>query len=425
MSIHRTKKVTRMTPLNSEEVELSQPRICEFLSDNASKDKTRLSAPSSPDFEKTSNLSPQVEKVPLLKESVLTEAEGTGKVAWSVVKPNTTSTPPVELQNPSNVACRSEVKRGKNYEKNRKRKEKKRVMRGLAGMTLADHDPEFLDHSSGQTKRARESSDSLSSSTNLPQKHGRHDVAYGKQGGKAKEMIAGTSTPASYAGTVKTSNQKLTITRTESEGDGGMDNMDLREVQGAITKLIFRTDPGFLVRIERTFIFEGKVLMICKDEKTLEWAKRVVEAIVPSLVVHQSYDAKDPKKDLPLAKTFGIWLPEDEGLSISDTLTLVSRCKTKISGTDLETKHSAKWNGGVLHVLSIWEPLLTTLKELNYNPYASYRRVQFQNKKSAEQFQNLETSLRSPKSDETCEAIIDTAEPGTSADTEKPTTSSS
>ena len=45
---------------------------------------------------------------------------------WSVVKPNTTSTPPVELQNPSNssdVACRSEVKRGKNYEKKRKRKE--------------------------------------------------------------------------------------------------------------------------------------------------------------------------------------------------------------------------------------------------------------------------------------------------------------
>ena len=55
--------------------------------------------------------------------------------------------------------------------------------------------------------------------------------------------------------------------------------------------------------------------MICKDEKTLEWAKHVVEAIVPSLVAHQGYDAKGPK-DLPPAKTFAIWLPEDEGLSI-------------------------------------------------------------------------------------------------------------
>ena len=75
-------------------------------------------------------------------------------------------------------------------------------------MALADHDPESSDHSSSQTKRARESFDSLSSSTNLPQKHGRHDVAYGKQGGKAKEMMAGTSTPASYAAAVKASNQK-------------------------------------------------------------------------------------------------------------------------------------------------------------------------------------------------------------------------
>ena len=203
-----------------------------------------------------------------------------------------------------------------------------------------------------------------------------------------------------------------------------MDNLELREVQSAITKMILRTDPGFLVRIERTFIFEGKVLMICKDKKTLEWAEQVVEAIVPSLVIHQGYDAKGPK-DLPPAKTFGIWLPEDEGLSISDTLALVSCCNAKITRMDLETKHSAKGNGGVLHVVSVWEPLLTTLKELNYNPYAGYRRVQFQKKKSAKQFKNLETSSRSPKGDKTCEAIMDTAEPATSADTEKPTTSSS
>ena len=190
-------------------------------------------------------------------------------------------------------------------------------------------------------------------------------------------MMAGTSTPASYAAAVKTSNQKLTITRKESEGDGGMDNMDQGEAQSAITKMILRTDPGFLVRIERTFIFEGKVLIICKDEKTLEWAKQVVKAIVPSLVVHQGYDAKGPK-DLPPAKTFGIWLPEDEGLSTSDTLTLVSRCNAKTSRRDLETKHSAKGNGGVLHVVFVREPSLTMLKELNYNPYAGYRRVQFQ-----------------------------------------------
>ena len=54
---------------------------------------------------------------------------------------------------------------------------------------------------------------------------GRHQVAHGKQGGNAKQMTAGTSTPISNDGAVKASNQKLTITRKESEGDGGMVNM--------------------------------------------------------------------------------------------------------------------------------------------------------------------------------------------------------
>ena len=180
------------------------------------------------------------------------------------------------------------------------------------------------------------------------------------QAGNAKKMTSGTSTPTNFAGVVKTSNQKLTITRKECEGDGSMDSMDLREVQSAITKMILRADAGFFVRIEHTFIFEDKVLMICKDEKTLEWAKHVVEVIAPSLLGHQGFDAKG-SKDLPSAKTFGIWLPEDEGLSITDTLKLVSRYYAKISRKDFETKHSATRDGGVLHVVPVRERLLTSL----------------------------------------------------------------
>ena len=181
-------------------------------------------------------------------------------------------------------------------------------MKGLAGVSLADLDQESSDHSSNQTKKARESSDSLSSTTNLPQKRIQHEVAHDTLGGKAKKMMAGTSTPTSYAEAVKASNQKLTITRKKSEGDGGMNSTYLREIQGAITKKILHADPDFFIRVKRTFIFEDKVLMICKDEKTLEWAKHVVEAIVPSLVGHQGYDANG-SKDLPPAKTFEIWLP--------------------------------------------------------------------------------------------------------------------
>ena len=87
-NIIRSRKVTRIIPVNSEEVARSQPRISEFLNDNANKDKIRPSALSSPDAEKTSNLSPQIEKNPMRKESV-SEAEDTAKMVWSVVKPNT------------------------------------------------------------------------------------------------------------------------------------------------------------------------------------------------------------------------------------------------------------------------------------------------------------------------------------------------
>ena len=73
----------------------------------------------------------------------------------------------MEPQNPSNfsdIACTSKVKRGKNYEKKRKRKEASDE--GFGWYVTADLDQESSDHSSGQTKRARESSDSLSSTTN-------------------------------------------------------------------------------------------------------------------------------------------------------------------------------------------------------------------------------------------------------------------
>ena len=55
-------------------------------------------------------------------------------------------------------------------------------------MALADHDQEHSDHSSGQTQRVRKSSDSLSFTTNLPQKRGQHEVVDREQGCKDRKM---------------------------------------------------------------------------------------------------------------------------------------------------------------------------------------------------------------------------------------------
>ena len=158
-----------MTPLNSEEVALSQPRISEFLSDNANKDSIQPTAPSSPDVEKTSNLRPSSWERSF--------AEGVPLRSWGDSKSGIVS---CETEYQFNFPCgASESKQflglllarlSWSMEKTTKKKEreKKQVMKGLAGMSLADLDQESSDHSSGQAKRARESSDSLSSTTKPP-----------------------------------------------------------------------------------------------------------------------------------------------------------------------------------------------------------------------------------------------------------------
>ena len=172
-----------------------------------------------------------LKKVPLLKESV-SEAEGTAKVTWSIVKPNTASTFSAEPQNPSNssdITCTYQVKREKTTKKKKNGREKKRVVKSLALWHWLTMIMSLLVTPSGQTKRARESSDSLSSTTNLPQKRRRRKVAHDMHGGKAKKMTAGTSISTSYVGAVKVSDEKLTLTRKGSEEDGGMDSIDLCE----------------------------------------------------------------------------------------------------------------------------------------------------------------------------------------------------
>ena len=85
-------------------------------------------------------------------------------------------------------------------------------MKGLDAMALADHHNKSSDHSFGQTKKARKSSDSLFSTTKPLAEAWMIEAARDTQGGKADKTTADTRTPTSYAGAVKASNQKLTIT---------------------------------------------------------------------------------------------------------------------------------------------------------------------------------------------------------------------
>ena len=250
----------------------------------------------------------------------------------------------------------------KNYERNQRRKQRKRLLKGIRSITLSNPGRDLPTASNSVSmKRSRESSSTQSTPTSNPkQKRGRVEPEHAEQKGTKQAEEAGTSITASYAGAVRTSNQKLVVTRKGSNGDTTMEESDLRIIQGAI-----KTKLDFSVRIERTFIHSGRVLLICYDEKSLEWAQEVVRAVPPPSMDHRGYEARDPK-DIK-SETFGVCLPDNEGLEIKNVLELVDRCYPDIHLKDI-----------MLHVVAVQEPSLKSLEKWDWAPFAGFRRVQFQ-----------------------------------------------
>ena len=298
---------------------------------------------------------------------------------------------------PSGEASKSVPFVGKNHEKNRRKKEKKRLLKGMTGLGLSPtRQKQAAPASTVTSKRPRVSS---GSTPNLQRKRIRGDSGNVEQGGKTVVNPSSSSTPATYAGAVKTGGIKLIITRKGStEDDIGtmMNGNDLRVIQSAITRMILRSDPGFLVQVERTFLHEGRVLMICKDEKTLEWAKKVIMEVSPGAEDHPGYDARGPR-DAPPHETYGVWIPDNEVWTVTEFLMLVCRCNKGMQRKDLFLKYSAKGEGGSLHVIGVRESSLPALKELNCAPYAGYKRVRFQPQKGGSGFGNQRAHQRIPK----------------------------
>ena len=212
----------------------------------------------------------------------------------------------------------------------------------MEGMTLTNPGGNLSPASkSTPKKRSRESSSTQSTPASNPkQKRGRIVSEHAEQVGTKRAEEAGPSTAASYAKAVRTSNQRLVITRKGSKGDTLMMDSDLRVIQGAINHTILKSKMDFSVRIERTFIHKGRILMICYDEKSLEWAQEVVRAIAPTSTNHQGYEARGPK-DAIKSETFGIWLPDNDGLDIKNVFELVDGCNPDIHLRDIRVKYSA------------------------------------------------------------------------------------
>ena len=239
--------------------------------------------------------------------------------ASSAEKSNTAQISATLFHNPStssDVGGTSEWRSGKNYKKNQWRKLRKRLLKGIKGITLTNPGGNLPTASdSASMKRSRESSKTQSTPTSNPkQKRGRVELEHAEKERTKQAEEAGTSITASNAGAVRTSNQRLVVALKGSNGDTPMVESDLRIIQGAINQKILKTKLDFSDRIEKTFIHSGRVLLIRYDEKSLEWAQEGVRVVPPPSMAHRGYEARG-SKDIK-SETFGVWLPDNEGLEI-------------------------------------------------------------------------------------------------------------
>ena len=83
-----------------------------------------------------------------------------------------------------------------------------------------------------------------------------------------------------------------------------MMHSELLVIQGAMNQMILKSKLDVSVRIEGTFIYTGRVLVTCYDEKSLEWSQEVVRIIAPTSMNHQGYKVRGPKDAV---KTRNLW----------------------------------------------------------------------------------------------------------------------
>jgi len=132
----------------------------------------------------------------------------------------------------------------------------------------------------------------LSGASNLTTPNSHQPTKRFRSGVEAVAEQGADTGGCSYSRAVTSGGQHLIVNKKEAEEDP-MEQSDLREVQRAIDRTLLKSDPGFLVRIERTYLHEGKAHVVCRDEKTLEWAKQVVLAI-ETTSGHPGYEARGP-----------------------------------------------------------------------------------------------------------------------------------
>ena len=138
MKNKRKKKIVRFVPLTRKEP-LSQRTVLELLSGSESTQLVKTSTPARVEVETSAKKLPSAWTSLLLEEKPLANQEATVSAALLIEKSNTAQISGSLTQNPSmslDVGSTSEWRRGKNYERNQKRKQREWLWKGLEEITL-------------------------------------------------------------------------------------------------------------------------------------------------------------------------------------------------------------------------------------------------------------------------------------------------
>ena len=165
MENKRKKKTLRLVPLTRKEP-LAQRTIPELLSGGGSTQLVKAFTPAGAEVETSAKELPSAWTSLLLEEKHLENQEATISAALLIEKSNAAQISGSLTQNSSmssDVGSTSEWRRGKNYERNQKPKQRKRLLKGLEGLNLTNSGNNLQTASnSASMKRSRESSSTQS-----------------------------------------------------------------------------------------------------------------------------------------------------------------------------------------------------------------------------------------------------------------------
>ena len=173
MENKRKKKTVQFVPLTRKEP-LSQQTILELFRGSESTQLVKASTPARVEVETSAKKLPSAWTSLLLEEKPLANQEATVSAALSIEKSNTAQISGSLTQNPlmsPDVGSTSEWCRGKNYERNEKRKQRKRLWKWLEGLNLTNPGDNLQTAcNSASTKRSMESSSTQSRTSELLRK---------------------------------------------------------------------------------------------------------------------------------------------------------------------------------------------------------------------------------------------------------------